>query len=175
MPTIFGNTNRGCFVRYSFSAEASKGAMLLLPGGKTSIPSAAGTSGLLITSVSLGQRELVSHLKCFNDAIYTYVFGSDVGDVQVSFLAFLQSGIAVGGQVNGPAGQPGMGTFANVLKYYADGRISKSKATASLQMGSAGGIITGQIVGLASNTQNTETNIQAFTLALKTTKVQGSP
>lgn len=173
MPVIFGNDNRGCFVRYSFSARDSQGATLMLPNNAGTIPNKSGTSGILITAVNLTQRELVSHLKCFNDAIYTYVFGSDVGDVTINFLAFLQDGIRAGRR-SGYAGEDNMGTFATMLECYADGRVSNSGDVAILEMGSNGGWIVGQIVGLSSSTANTETNIQSFQMELKTTKVAGS-
>lgn len=169
--TIFGDGGgRGCFIRFNFSATPSRGAILLLPSGDT-IPSDSASTGLVITDVSLTQRESVAHMKCFNDSIYTFVFGSNIGDVNVGFLAFLSKGKTntAGNVVN--SGMDAGGAFAKTLKYYADNRISKSKKLASISMG-GGEVITGQIVGLATATQNTETNIQSFQMSLVTTKVQ---
>ena len=161
MPIIFGESSRGCFYKYSFSGTASQGAMLSLPG-KDEIPSAA-LPGVIITGVSSGQRESVSHLKCFGGAIYTFVFGADPGDLSVEFLAFLS-------QKSNEA-SAGKGTFASVLDCYARNRISESKALATLSL--AGGSISAQVISLQGSTANTESGIQSFILGLKTTVVQG--
>jgi hypothetical protein len=63
------------------------------------------------------------------------------------------------------------GAFARVLEMYAAARISKSKQYASLVQG-LGTTIRGQVVSLSSDTNNTEGNIQSFTLAMKLTEVQ---
>ena len=169
--TIFGDGGgRGCFIKFNFSATPSKGAILSLPSG-AKIPAADASTGLVVTDVSLSQSESVAHLKCFNDTIYTFVFGANLGDVTVGFLAFLSGGkINNRGSVSN-AGLTGGGSFATVLKYYADNRISKIKKLATVSMG-GGEVISGQVVGMSTSTQNAETNIQSFQIFLKTTKTQ---
>jgi hypothetical protein len=170
--TIFGDGGgRGCFLAFNVSVKPSKGAMLSLPTGAT-IPAANVSTGLIVTDVTMGQREAVAHLKCFNDAIYTYAFGSDVGDLTVSFLAFLCAGKIVGDKSK-PAGQSGGGAFKTAMGYYADNRISKSKKYAVLSMGDNGGTLSAQVVSLQGNVHSVEHNIYAFQLGMKMTSVQG--
>jgi len=147
--------------------------MMTLPSG-SKIPSES-TQGsanpFVITSVSMKQDEAVTHLKCFNDAIYTYAFGADTGDVQVEFLAFLTTGGGAGAQGGTPAYQAG-GAFGTALSLYKDARISASKKPVSLVIGINGGTISGQLVGMQSGTYSNELNIQKFNFILKLVKTQ---
>ena len=174
MATIFGDGGgRGCFIKFNFSSKPSQGAVLHFPDNNT-IPASTGSSGLIVTSVSQAQKESVSHLRCFNDTIYTFVFGADVGDLTVNFLAFLCAGNTKSGSGSpSAAGLAGGGSFNKVLQYYANNRISQSQKLAYLTMGDQGGAIAGQVVGLAGSTESTELNIQSFQLYLKTTTPQG--
>jgi hypothetical protein len=170
--TIFGDGGgRGCFLAFNVATQQSRGAMLSLPSGDT-VPMPNITTGLIVTGVGLGQSESLAHMKCFGDAIYTYVFGANVGDLSVNFLAFLCAGRVVGDKAE-PAGQAGGGAFKTALKYYADNRISKSRKYAVLSMGDNGGTLSGQVVSLQGNVESTENNIYAFSLGLKLTSVAG--
>jgi hypothetical protein len=90
-------------------------------------------------------------------------------------MAFLKAGMraGTGTDANAAIGKPDGGSFAKVLEMYAAARISKSKQYASLAVGSSGANIRGQVIGLAADTNSTEGNIQAFTLMMKLTDVQG--
>ena len=166
---IFGDGGgRGCFIAFNVSVKGSKGAMMSLPAGGT-IPEAGG-SGIIITDVSGRQAESISFLKCFEDAIYSYSFGSDIGDVSVSFLAFLAAGRVAGSDKTIGAADSGM--FKKAIKYYADNRVSKSKKQVILSMGGAGGSMAGYLISMGMQTNNTELNIQSFTFNLKLVTVQ---
>jgi hypothetical protein len=183
---IFGEGPVGCFLAFNITTQKSKGVILTLPGvagggnqdggGPVEMPVPNAASGIIVTSVSLNQNEAVSYLKCFNNAIYTYVFGTDVGDMGVDFLVFLEAGMITdlaGGGAAVATGARGMGATKTALQNYANSRISSSKKPATLSMGDSGAKVEAQVVGMSMSTSSVEHNIQAFRLVLKTVSIQG--
>ena len=173
MAKIFG-TGRGCFISFNVDTSRSGGFILSLPGGVDQIPDEPRKLGLVITDFSMQQSEVVSHLKCFDGGIYTYAFGNGVGECSVRFMAFLKAGV-IAGTSDAKAGKavPAEGGgFKKVLEMYSRARLSRSKQYATMAMGTSGAKIRGQVVGLSSDTNNTEGNIQAFMLTMKLTDVQ---
>jgi hypothetical protein len=142
---IFGNiSKRGCFMAFRSNTTGGKGVTLTLP--TLTLPKT--TLGAIVHNVSLELTDSVTHLKCFDENIYTYTFGMDVGRAEVSFLVMLQDGKEVdkdGEGGKGAALQPALG---EMLKAYSTDRVAKSQKTVTLVLPSAGGTLTGQLTGI---------------------------
>jgi hypothetical protein len=155
----------------------SRGVSVATPGnnaqGGSDLPPNDPTFPLVVTSLDIAQKDKVFFLNCFNDRIYTYTFGHDVGDINITFMGFLSSGVKF--NQNGAAGKGGQETaiISAFLAAYSIGRVSNSGRFATISIGTKGEL-TGLITGMSSKTANTETNIQSFTLSLKTVSVQGA-
>lgn len=173
---IFGtdSTNKlqGCFVRFDLNLEKSQGAVLSVPSGdnNTILPTLTANSDYLpfvITNVNFVKRENMSHQKCFKERVYTYTFGEDIGQLSITFAAFLTTGVINQGNDNilGTGGQQG-DVVKDMLDVYDKGRISVSKRRAILRLGASGEVLKGQLAQLGSSTQNLEANIQTFQLTM---------
>jgi len=173
---IFGtdSTRRGCFAAFTTDIGGGKGSILEVrdkDGGVIELPASADFSfPLLVTNVTITQSERAHFLRCFNDRIYTYAFGTDIGKVTIDFLGFL-----VSGKVSGAAGGPG-GGFSNItdtfLSSYKNARLSASLKFATLSLAGSSQL-KGLITNMGSATSNVETNIQSFSITLTTVEVQG--
>jgi len=173
---IFGtdSTRRGCFAAFTTDIGGGKGSILEVrdkDGGVIELPASADFSfPLLVTNVSINQDERAHFLKCFNDRIYTYAFGADVGLVSIDFLGFLVKGTVSG------SGEVGGGGFSNItdtfLSAYKNARLSASLKFATLSLAGSSQL-KGLITNMRSATSNAETNIQSFTMTLTTVEVQG--
>jgi len=144
---------------FTFDGKNSKGALLTLPDGSL-LTNPDPTWPLVVTGISTGFQENVSFLKCFNDKIYTYAFGGEVGTIQVDFLGFLQPGVEAGGS----GGGNGQDVWSVVFDAYNNSRLSKSLDFATLTLGKKA--IQGLVVGLSSNTQSSDYGIQGFSLKM---------
>jgi len=162
MPYVFGDSAdspRGCFIAFSFNGQNSKGALLSLPDG-TLFTAPDPTYPLVVTGVSANFKETSSFLKCFNDAIYTYAFGGDVGSISINFLGFLQPGVEAGGAPGGVDSDP----WELAFDAYKSARLSKSLDFATLTLGNTS--VQGLVVGLDSATMDSAHSLQNFTVKL---------
>jgi hypothetical protein len=176
---IFGtdSTTRGCFVAFTTGVSEGRGTILELrdeADNALKLPEDSFSFPLLVTSVNLAQSERVFFLRCFNQRIYTYTFGAEIGQITIDFMGFLISGVenAGGAAGDGEAGGALSGIADRVLGRYSKSRVSRSRKFATL---SFAGISTlrGLVTSMSSSTANTETNIQKFSITLTTVEVQG--
>lgn len=168
---VFGTSSAGCFAVVNVSAASSKGAIVTFPaGGEATIPTENRSSGILVTNVSLDQSDAIVHLKCFDDAIYTYTFGSNVGNGAVTFLGIMGPGRTASGA---SAGKPDGGVFKAMLSTYSSNRISKSLQEVTITLGGQGGALKGQLVSMAASVHNVELGLYSFQFNMAYPKVQG--
>ena len=175
---IFGRSNtgltRGCFVKFELDTAGSKGASLTIcssDGKDVILPNTENPYlPVVLTGVDISQQESVGRLKCFRSRVYTYAFGADVGNVTVSFAVFLASGKVNKPNVAGskPATVQASDVVATMLNLYKSGRVSQSKRSAVLSMGTDGSSIKGQIDTFKSGTQDLEHNIQSIQMGMTT-------
>lgn len=162
MPIIFGaaeGSPRGCFMAFTFDGKNSKGALLTLPDGSL-LTNPDPTWPLVVTGITTEFNENVNFLKCFNDKIYTYAFGSDVGRLRVDFMGFLQPGVEAGS--TGGGGNQDVWTVA--LDAYNNARLSKALDFATLTVGKKA--LQGLVLGLSSGTASPEYGLQTFSLSM---------
>jgi hypothetical protein len=156
MPVIFGSNEsspRGCFVAFTYNGDSSKGALLTLPPGNL-ITKEDPTWPLIVTSVRTEFKENTQFLKCFNDRIYTYTFGGDVGLMTVNFMGFIEPGVGnvlgnANANVNAAGGAAGAkDPWEIMIDGYNKARVSKSLDFAILTVGkkSIQGIVRYRIV-----------------------------
>jgi hypothetical protein len=169
---------RGCFAAFDIDTSGSQGAVLRLPEGGTvkMLPrreeGGALNYGLLVTSLSFDQQELVNFLRCFGSRIYTYAFGADLGNLTVQYAGFLAGG------VQRELGEGEVSQFIqsrtvpDFLTAYRESRVSVSRKLASISLN--GSALSGFIIGMKSSTMRTESNIQMFTMNLKLVAIQGT-
>jgi hypothetical protein len=179
---IFGTSKRGCFVAFNLGTERGRGAVLSLPttepGNSIQLPVENDyTFPLVVTNVAISQKERAFFLNCFNNRIYTYAFGTDIGSVTVDYIGFLASGVLGASaavdddEVAPPAGEREATEI--VLDAYRQSRISASKQFATLSFGT-NGFLRGFVTNMNSQTANAETNLQSFQIILTTVEVQGA-
>jgi len=173
--TIFGtdSSRRGCFVAFTSDIDKGHGSILQMPLGEIAdyqeLPEGANFEyPAIVTNIQIQQQENVHFLKCFNQRIYTYTFGADLGNITVNYLAFLARGVAVGAgqqapQVNNNFSQ----AVRDFLESYREGRVSFSRRFATLSFGGVSKI-RGLVTGMSSQTANAETSLQNFSLKLTT-------
>lgn len=177
---IFGTdstSQRGCFIAFTKDTSPSRGSVLELPqgagGGTLKLPEPSDiTYPLIVTSIDISQIERIFYLKCFNNRVYSYTFGNDIGSIKVNFLGFLVTGTTVGD--TGSAGLES-GIARDVLNGYEQARASVSRKFATLSFGGIGPgkvSLRGLVKGMNSNTSNVETNIQAFSFNLDVVEAQ---
>lgn len=176
---IFGtdkDSRRGCFMVFNTDTSKSRGSSLELPtGGGQPVqvpPPSNPTYPLIVTSVELQQIERVFYLKCFNNRIYSYTFGNDIGSIRVSYLGFLAGGTKSGSQQDAAAESGSAKLFLNA---YDEARASVSRKFATLSFGGTGDgkvSLRGLVKGMSSVTSNAETNIQNFTFNLDVVEAQ---
>jgi hypothetical protein len=146
---------------FTFDGGNSKGALLTLPGGNL-ITKQDPTWPLIVTSVKTEFKENTQFLKCFNDRIYTYTFGGDVGIMSVNFMGFIEGGVEAGG--GGGGAGAGQGPWEIMIDGYNEARVSKSLDFAVLTVGKKS--IQGLVGSLTSTTQSPEYGLQGFALTL---------
>lgn len=178
---IFGTdstSRRGCFIAFTKDTSPSRGTVLELPDGESGgstikLPEPSDiTYPLIVTSVDIQQLERIFYLKCFNNRVYSYTFGNDIGSLRVNFLAFLAAGTTVGDATSG-GGETLI--VKDVLQSYEDSRASVSRQFATLSFGGTGAgkvSLRGLVKGMSSSTSNVETNIQGFSFNLDAVEVQ---
>lgn len=179
---VFGTDHlRGCFAAFDIDTSESQGAVLQLPEGGSinTLPKREGSDGgplhygMLVTSISFDQAELVNFLKCFGSRIYTYAFGADLGNLTVQYVGFLAGGVGrTLGQQDSATEFVDSKVVSNFLTAYDEGRVSRSGKLASISLN--GVALRGLIVGMRSSTKWTQQNIQAFTMQLKLVSIQGT-
>jgi hypothetical protein len=171
MPVIFGTSEkkpRGCFIAFTYDGRNSTGALLTLPPGNL-ITNSDPTWPLIVTSIKTEFKENTQFLKCFNDRIYTYTFGGDVGILAVNFMGFLEQGVAneLGdkrGATNAGAGAGAKDPWQIMIDGYNKARVSKSLDFAVLTVGKKS--IQGIVGSLTSQTQSPEYGLQGFALTM---------
>lgn len=134
--TVFGMGDRGKFRAMSVDTRDGQGIQIDMPGGS---PLGAAS---LVTSFSAEQRENYSVSQCLNGGIYLYTFGHDPQNSQFSLgiTSFLNT--CSGAQA---------ADLAQALRAYQGGRVSQSRALASMSVGDAvfRGYLVGQSVSVA--------------------------
>lgn len=150
---------------FTFDGGNSKGALLTLPNNNL-ITKQDPTWPLIVTSVKTEFKENTQFLKCFNDRIYTYTFGGDVGLMSVNFMGFIESGVGTGPgvQVADGANAQAQGPWEIMIDGYNEARISKSLDFAVLTVGQKS--IQGIVGSLTSQTQSPEYGLQGFALTM---------
>ena len=162
MPFVFGTSEdspRGCFMAFTFDGQNTKGALLTLPDGEI-LTNPDPTWPLVVTSIRTNFIENSQFLKCFNDKIYTYAFGGDVGEMIVDFVGFLSPGVEAGGASGGVSDD----AWSIAFEAYNRARLSKSLDFATLTLGRSS--LQGLIVGLGTSTQSAEYGLQGFSLKM---------
>ena len=158
---IFGNNQniRGCFSVFRLDSKAGRGALLMLPSGD-SMPMQSYNDPLLVTGFQMQQQEATSFVKTFGK-VYTYAFGHEpTGSIlSVQYVGFMISGKAYSGVVG------------EVLKYYKNNRISQLPKYAKLSLGNTTPL-RGFVVGMSSQTQDSQTSVQFFTVSLALVETQ---
>ena len=155
---IFGTGRRGCFVAFNLETKFSRGAVLSLPTSTEEtiqLPQENDFSfPLLVTNISIGQKERAFFLRCFNNRIYTYAFGTDIGQVGVDFIGFLADGVVFGDEEDEDAvGGEESEVIEIVLDAYSKARVSSSKKFATLSFGTNGSL-SGFVTDMRSQTSN---------------------
>lgn len=159
-----GGKGRGCIMPLKIDVRDSHGITLELPGGQTFPAKASGSEMPFITiGASFSLQEIVSHLRCFNDAIYTYAFGNGVGSAQMQLVCPLMSAGGTASATN----------IKQMVTAYASGRISKSLKNCKLMFCSDGLVIPGQLVGLSCQPYSAEHNLFVITASLAVPKLPG--
>lgn len=118
--TVFGMDSRGKFRSVGLDTKDGKGIRLSIAGSNP-----VGASSL-VTSFSLEQSESFAISQCLNGGVYLYSFGHSPqqSNFSVGVTSFLMScDGSVGGDIN------------TLLSSYRDGRVSQSKKTAMLSVG----------------------------------------
>jgi hypothetical protein len=162
MPLIFGTSSdspRGCFMAFAFDGQNSKGALLTLPDGEL-LTNPDPTWPLVVTGVRTNFVENSQFLKCFNDKIYTYAFGGDVGSMVVDFVGFLQPGTEAGSRGGGVTDDP----WTIAFDAYNNARLSRSVDYATLTLGSKA--LQGLVTQLGTSTQSPNFGLQTFSLTM---------
>lgn len=169
---------RGCFAAFDIDTSGSQGAVLRLPEGGSikMLPrreeGGALNYGLLVTSISFDQQELVNFLRCFGSRVYTYAFGADLGNLTVQYAGFLAGGV----QRELGAGEVTQfiqsRTVPDFLTAYRESRVSASRKLASISLN--GSSLSGFIIGMKSSTMRAESNMQMFTMQMKLVAIQGT-
>lgn len=144
---------------FTFDGENSKGALLALPDG-TLLTDPDPVYPLVVTKVTTNFSENAQFLKCFNDKIYTYAFGANVGSLTLEFLGFLSPGIEAGGKGGGGSDDP----FQITFDAYKEARLSKSLDFATLTIGKTSFL--GLVMGLSTGTASSEYNMQTFSITM---------
>lgn len=163
---IFGNDSnkRGCFHVVRIDTSESRGAIIELPNG-TTMPEADYADALVVTGYTMQEAESASFLKCFGDSVYTYAFGHNPrGSVlKVQMVALL------GGDAGGSGGAGG---YVNkLLGKYSASRLYKSLKYTKFKM-TGTEVMRGFLVGLSSNTINSELSLQMHTATIQLVEVQ---
>jgi hypothetical protein len=144
---------------FTFDGNNSKGALLTLPDG-TLFTNPDPTWPLVVTGIATTFQENVNFLKCFNDKIYTYAFGGEVGGIDVTFMGLLQPGVEAGGKGGGAS----QDVWSVAFDAYNNSRLSKSLDFATLTVGKKA--LQGLVLGLASNTASADYGLQTFSLKM---------
>ena len=99
-------------------------------------------------------NERVTFQRAFNDRIYTYAFGSNIGQLSVQITAFLSTSADIASSA-----------FNTMVNAYAQGRVSVSRKEAVLSFG-ANNVMRGVVLGMEGHTADVVTGIHQFTLSL---------
>lgn len=137
--TVLGTGRRGQFCIMDLDASSARGVQVLIPGGGDPVGSSS-----LVTSFGVEQRENYSVSQCLNGGVFVYTFGHD--PQQSGFSLGITSFVN-----NGCSG--GSGDLGLALRVYEAGRVSRSKALATLSIGDAAirGYLTGQSVQVVNS------------------------
>ena len=158
---IFGNNQniRGCFSVFRLDSQAGRGAMLMLPSGD-SMPTEDYNDPLLVTGFQMQQQESISFVKTFGK-VYSYAFGHEPNGsvLTVNFVGFMISGKQYSGVVG------------DVLQKYGDNRISQQPKYAKLALGNTTPL-RGFVMGMSSQTQDSQTSVQFFGVTLALVEAQ---
>jgi len=144
--TVFGMDGTGKFQVAYVDTSGGRGIQITMPGG-----SPVGDASL-VTSFAAEQRENFSVSQCLNGGIYLYTFGHDPNASQFSlgvttFLNSCDGAVAA--------------DFAKALRAYSAGRVSRSRALASMSVGDA--VLRGYLVGHSASVVDAGLGIVAST------------
>ena len=136
--TVFGMSDRGKFYSTTVDTEDGQGIQISMPGGNPL------GSASLVTSFDVSQRENFAVSQCLNGGVYLYTFGHDPQNSQFD--------IGISSFLNTCDGKRAA-DLAQALAAYYGGRVSQSKAMASMSIGDAvlRGYLVGQSVRVADN------------------------
>lgn len=136
--TVFSMNDRGKFHITSVDTSDGQGIQITIPGGNPLGPAS------LVTSFGAEQRENFSVAQCLNGGIYLYTFGHDPQGSQFS--------LGVSSFLNTCDGKQAA-DLAQALRTYSGGRVSKSRALASMSVGDA--MFRGYLVGQSVSVTDT--------------------
>lgn len=151
--TVFGVSERGSFHITSVDTKNGSGIQVSMPG-----PSPLGSSSL-VTSFGVEQRENFAVSQCLNGGVYLYTFGHDPQGSQFN--------LGVTSFMNSCSGERAADLALALQAYYA-GRVSQSRAIASMSVGDAvlRGYLTAQSISVANSDLSMVTAAYTF-VALK--------
>lgn len=147
--TVFGMSDRGKFHVTSVDTADGQGIQISMPGGNPLGPAS------LVTSFAAEQRENFSVSQCLNGGIYLYTFGHDPQNSQFT--------LGITSFLNTCSGEKAA-DLARALRVYQSGRVSESRALASMSVGDAvlRGYLSGQSVTVTDNAIGTVASTYTF-------------
>ncbi len=155
MSIVFGNPDKiGCFTAKTLNTAGSRGAVVRLPGGDT-VPGSDLSDPYLVLDISFSLEELAQFSKLFNDKMVGYAFGHNPSG---SFINVTIAGFNREKDV-----------ISDMYGRYEAGRLFSSGEKAAISSGGVNLPLEGYIIGLKSNTESTEADIQVFNLQLAVT------
>ena len=145
--TVFGVSDRGKFHITSVDAAGGQGIQVSVPGGGSPLGEAS-----LVTSFGAEQRENYSVSQCLNGGVYLYTFGHDPQGSQFT--------LGISSFLNTCSGKRAA-DLAQALQVYKTGRVSQSRALASMSVGDA--VLRGYLIGQSVAVVDTAIGIVAST------------
>ncbi len=126
-------------------------------GGGVATVDVIQSSRVIITGATYSQSANIQFQQSLKDAIYMYVFGERMGQIEISGMAFASACTDTDKTTAG---------VDDILAYYQDGRASKSGDAISIIIGKTP--ITGFLVGCNVRMVNPVTMMYGFSFALAT-------
>lgn len=154
--TVFGVSERGSFYVTSVDTKEGQGIQVSMPG-----PSPLGSSSL-VTSFGVEQRENFSVSQCLNGGVYLYTFGHDPQGSQFT--------LGITSFLNTCTGEKAA-DLAQALRAYYGGRVSQSRAIASVSVGDA--VLRGYMIAQSISVADSNLGMVASTYTFVALKPQG--
>lgn len=142
-------SSRGCVYKVAGKGGTSNGMISLNP----SLGNGQGRYPILLMSVTSDENDLIAPMPCFDNQNIMYVFGRDIGDVQIN-------GKILMGPMRG-GGSPGLGQLKG---YFKTNRLSNSKRPITVSQGPGSGAIKMFLTGLGVGEIDPNLHVLPFVL-----------